>query len=117
MDDDEESTHAVPAPEGRREAAEHASDLARMAGANADATWGDQPAARSRVPGVLTGDLGPKGEVASQLRDLSRRERATYGEVPHGSVEPGGFGLLLLPMLGIAALLVLVVVLAGWLLA
>jgi len=115
--DDDASTPVEPTPEGRREASDHAGDLKRMASDAADATWGDQPTGKVRVPGVLSGDLGPKGDVSSQLRDLSRRERATYGEVPHGSVEPGGARLLLLPMLGIAALLVLLVVLAGWLLS
>ena len=94
------------------------SDLGRHAEDARNSTWDDQEVGRHVIPGVVSGDLGPKGRVSAQLRDLSRRERQSYGEVPRGTTHgDGGLRYLLLPMLGIAALLILVVVLLGWLLA
>lgn len=88
---------------------QHAADAAK-------ATWDDQEVGRHVIPGVVSGDLGPKGRVSAQLRDLSRREKQSYGQVPRGTTHgEGGMRYLLLPMLGIAALLLLVVVLIGWL--
>lgn len=115
--DDDAATDERAADPSRTDAAARASDLAAMSDAASDATWGEGDAGRNVVPGVLSGDLGPKGRVSAQLRDLSRRERSSYGEVPPGAVQPGGFGLLLLPMLGIALALVALVALVGWLLS
>ncbi len=92
-------------------------DLERHADDARDSTWDDQEVGRHVIPGVVSGDFGPKGRVAAQLRDLSRRERRSYGQVPRGTTHGDGLRYLLLPMLGIAALLILVVVLLGWLLA
>ncbi|MCW2928970.1 MAG: hypothetical protein JWM86_2938 [Thermoleophilia bacterium] len=118
MEDDPDTPRdATPPPHERRDAAARAGDLQRMSAEADDATYGSTPEGRTIVPGVLSGDVGPKGTVASQLRSLSRRERSSYGEVPPGSVSPGGFWMLLLPMLAVAALLIGVVVLLGWLLS
>ncbi len=91
-------------------------DLDQHAKAAKDATWSDQEVGRHVIPGVVSGDVGPKGRVSAQLRELSRREKSSYGDVPRGTTHgEGGFRYLLLPMLGIAAVLLLVVVLIGWL--
>lgn len=99
----------------RRDAAARSDDLDRQAREAADATWGETGSARARVPGVLTGEVGPKGTVGSQLRDLSRVERITRGEVPPGAVDPQGGRLALLTMLGIALLVLLLAIGLGWL--
>lgn len=114
MPDQPSNSDATPEHD-RRDAGTRAADLARLAEANDEATFGDEDGARTLVPGVLSGDVGPKGKVSSQLRGLSRRERATYGEVPRGTTSPGGFLMLLLPMLAVALVLLGIVVLLGWL--
>ena len=114
-DADADASAALDPSLDRRDAAARSGDLARMAEANTEATFGTTDAASSRMPGVISGDVGPKGKTSAQLRALSRSERATYGEVPTGSVSPGGAKLLLLPMLAIAAFLIALVVLLGWL--
>lgn len=115
MDDEPSQPAPAPEPDGR-DSKTRAGDLARLADASADATYGeDEKTGRAMVPGVLSGDVGPKGRVSAQLRGLSRRERATYGEVPRGAVAPGGNRFLLLPMLGIPLLLLALVALVGWL--
>ncbi len=96
---------------------QRAEDLERMAADAEDATYGETDARRARVPGWLSGDVGPKGKVSAQLREGSRTERATYGEVPRGSVAPGGARLLLIPLIVIALALLAVVALLGWLLS
>ena len=91
-------------------------ELDEHAKAATDATWENQEVGRHVIPGIVSGDLGPKGRVSAQLRDLSRREKSSYGEVPRGTTHgEGGLRYLLLPMLGIAAFLLLVVVFIGWL--
>lgn len=113
--------HDDPSTGSQPDAAEaHArqlGDLQRLAEANATATWGDSDRDRVRVPGILSGDVGPKGKVAAQLRSLSRSERATLGEVPYGTNVPGTGRLVLLPLLAIAVVLALVVALIFWLAA
>jgi hypothetical protein len=119
MDDDaSQPTPHEPDPAlDRRDAAARAGDLAKMSEAADDATYGADETGRRIVPGVVSGDVGPKGRVSAQMRSLSRKERATYGEVPRGTVAPGGSLLVLVPMLVIAALIILFVVLVGWLLS
>jgi hypothetical protein len=91
-------------------------DLDKHAEEVTDATWDDQEVGRHVVPGIVSGDLGPKGRVSAQLRDVSRRERQTYGQVPRGTTHgQGGLRYLLLPMLGMALVLLLVAVLIAWL--
>lgn len=90
-------------------------DLARMAEEARDATFGETGEGRVVVPGVLSGDVGPKGRIASQHRALSRRERATALDVPPGSASPGGLAFLLVPMLLLAALVLGAAVLIAWL--
>jgi hypothetical protein len=92
-----------------------ADDLARMARAADDATFGDGDTPRARMPGTLSGDFGPKGIVSARHRELSRTERAARSEVPRGTVEPGGMSYLLLPMIAIALVLLVLVALLGWL--
>lgn len=87
--------------------------LRELADANREATFGETGAGRSIVPGVISGDVGPKGRVSAQLRDLSRSERQRLGEVPRG-VQADGTGryvlgailLVVLALIGVLALLV-----------
>lgn len=95
---------------------DQAADLDRMAADARDATWGSGHSPRSSMPGLLSGDLGTKGTIAAQHRELSRRERASHSRVPSGAMHEGGARYLLLPMLGIAAGLLLLVVALVWLL-
>lgn len=104
-----------PSTPERTDAAARAGDLARMSREAEEATFGDKDAARARMPGVLSGDLGPKGVVSARHREQSRVDRAARSEVPYGAVEPGGLGFLLLPMIAIALALLAFVVLIGWL--
>ncbi len=99
----------------RTDAAGQAENLEEHAEAATEATWDDQEVGRHVIPGIVSGDLGPKGRVAAQLRDLSRRERSSYGQVPRGTTHGDGLRILLLPMLGIVVVLLLVVALIGWL--
>lgn len=96
---------------------EHQHDLRRMADEASDATWGDTPKGRVIVPGVLSGEVGPKGRISAQMRSISRTERAQYGEVPPGAVAPGGHLLLLVPMVVFALVVLALAVLLGWLLS
>lgn len=116
-----------PGRHDHRTAADRSGDLSRMASDARDATFGADPGTdagpdrlpggqgRARLPGVITGDLGPKGSVAHDMRALSRRERAGRGEVPSGTVVPGGGRFLLAAMLGIALVLLALAILIGWL--
>lgn len=99
----------------RDDAAARSEDLARMARAAEEATFGDGDTPRARMPGTLSGDFGPKGIVSARHRELSRAERAARSEVPSGAVAPGGLTYLLLPMIGIALVLLALVALLGWL--
>lgn len=113
--DEDPSEPSQPAEPKRSDPAARADDLARHAAAAADATFEDDEDARQRmVPGVLSGDVGPKGRVSAQLRDLSRKERSSYGEVPRGTMVPGGGRLLLGMMLGFAFVLLLLALFIGW---
>ncbi|MCW2924543.1 MAG: hypothetical protein JWM98_1947 [Thermoleophilia bacterium] len=103
------------APHERRDAEARAGDLDAMARSAQDATFGTTDGSRTVVPGVLSGDVGPKGQISAQMRANSRKERATYGEVPPGSVAGGSGKVLLLPMLAIGFGLIALVVLVGWL--
>jgi hypothetical protein len=114
---EQDDDHAHGEPHERRDAAARAGDLDAMAGDAADATYGDTDERRARVPGWLSGEVGPKGKVSAQLRENARTERPAHGEVPRGTVSSGGAHLVLLPMLVIAVLLIAVVALVGWLLA
>lgn len=71
---------------------------------------------RIRMPGILSGDIGPKGEVSAQHRDLSRTQRRRLGDVPQGGVAPNSALILLAPMLFIVVLLLALAALLGWLL-
>lgn len=123
MDDESpspgESDAATPSsgaaePE-RRDAKAKAENLDAIAGANEQATWENQEIGRHVIPGIVSGDLGPKGRVSAQLRDLARREKSSYGEVPRGTTYgDGGFRFVLLPMLGIAVVCLMVVALMWW---
>ncbi len=111
MDDEPHS----PGVDHAFDARANAENLDAHADAVTDATWADQEVGRHVVPGIVSGDLGPKGRVSAQLRDLSRRERSSYGEVPRGTTHgDGGFRYVLLPMLAIAFVLLLVVALIMW---
>ena len=92
-----------------------AGELRRLAAANEEATWGDSERSAIRVPGLISGDVGPKGKVGAQLRALSRAERRNLGEVPSGTVVPGTGRFVLLPLLIIAFVLVLAVAAIIWL--
>lgn len=116
MDDGARDDPADEAAQERRDAAARPEDLERQARDAADATWGDTGSRRARVPGVLTGEVGPKGTVGSQLRDLSRAERAARSEVPPGAVDGPGGRLALATMVGIALLLLVGIAALGWLL-
>ena len=89
--------------------------LHEIADVNSDAMWGDTDAGRAWVPGVVSGDLGPKGKVAAQLRHTSRSERRTYGEVPYGVAAPGTGRYVLIGIFGVVAVLIGVVALIFWL--
>jgi hypothetical protein len=108
-----------PAPEyERHDAAAPAADLARRAQAATDATFSeDESTGRTLVPGVISGDVGPKARIAAQHRALSRTERTTYGDVPRGTVVPGGGLLLLVPLVVFALVILAVVFGLGWLLS
>lgn len=110
MDDD--SAPDVPDVSGTPDTARR--DLEQLAAANRDAMFGDRVSSHAGVTGLVTGDLGPKGDAATRLRRLSRRERAQRASVPRGSSIPGGSYVLLLPMLLIGATLIGAVVLIGW---
>ena len=114
---DEPDPGEAPPEQGRRDAAARAGDLDRMASEARDATFGEADTGRVRVPGIISGDLGPKGRIAAQHRELSRSQRDRLGEVPPGTVAPRGGLLVLVPLLLVALALVAVVVLLGWLLA
>ena len=112
--DEDPSEPSQPAEHGRSDAGARPENLEEHARAAEDATWGDSLTGRARVPGVLSGDVGAKGKVAAQLRDLSRTERSSYGEVPRGTVAPGGGRYILLLMFIVAFVLLGFVVLLGW---
>lgn len=112
--DEDPSEPSQPAEPRRSDAAARAEELEEHAGAAADATWGDSLTGRARVPGMLSGDVGPKGKVSAQLRELSRTEGSSYGEVPRGTVAPGGGRYILLMLFVIAFVLLGFVVLLGW---
>jgi len=106
-----------PSPsEDQPDRATRSGNLRRLATENREATWGDTDGARGVVPGIVSGDVGPKGRISAQLRGLSRRERAA-GDVPPGTNVDGTGALMLGVMLAIAFALIVVVVLVGWLLA
>jgi hypothetical protein len=95
---------------------DQAADLDRMAADARDATWGTGSSPRSKMIGLFSGDFSTKGTIAAQHRELSRRERASHDRVPSGAMHEGGAKYLLLPLLGIAAALLLLVVVLVWLL-
>jgi hypothetical protein len=91
--------------------------LSEIADANEDATWGDTDAGKAWVPGVISGDLGPKGKVSAQLRHTARAERSQYGEVPYGAIAPGTGRYLLVAIGAVVLVLVAIVALIFWLAA
>jgi hypothetical protein len=112
---DEDPSQPVQPDEPRSsDAGARPEELEERAAAAADATWGESEGNRARVPGMLSGDIGPKGRIGAQLRELSRHERATYGEVPRGTVVSGGGRHILVLMFVIAFVLLALVVLLGW---
>lgn len=100
---------------GRSDASSRRGELDRMARQHAEATWGDGTARRSIVPGVVSGDVGPKGRISAGLRSLSRDQQASGDHVPRGTTARGGALLVLLPMLAVAATLFAIVGLVIWL--
>jgi hypothetical protein len=113
--DEDPSEPSNPSEHQRSDAAARPGDLAQHAKAATDATFEDDEDAKQRmVPGLLSGDVGPKGRISAQLRDLSRTERSSYGEVPRGTMVPGGGRLLLGMMLGFAFALLVLALLIGW---
>lgn len=88
--------------------------LHELADASREATFGDTGAGKAWVPGVISGDLGPKGKVAAQLRDLSRAERSRLGEVPRGVQSDGTGRYVLGAMALIVVVLVVLVALIVW---
>lgn len=90
-------------------------DLRRSAAANEQATWGDAERNRVRVPGILSGDVGPKGKVAAQLRSVSRAEMIRGGEVPFGTTVPGTGRVVVVAMAGIILGLLLIIGVVVWL--
>lgn len=98
-------------PHEAREAAR--GSLHELADASREATFGETGAGKAWVPGVISGDLGPKGKVAAQLRDLSRAERSRLGEVPRGVQADGTgryvLGAMLLIVIGLSAIVALLV--------
>lgn len=114
MDDGSRDDPEDQPPPERRDAAARSEELDLLAREAADATWGETGSRRGRVPGVLSGEVGPKGTIGSQLRDLSRAERASGGEVPPGAVDSHGGRLALATMVGLALLLLLVIAVVGW---
>lgn len=89
--------------------------LSEISEANSEATWGDTDGGRAWIPGVVSGDVGPKGKMAAQLRHTSRSERAKYGEVPYGVNAPGTGRFLIAAMGGIVLVLAAIVALIVWL--
>lgn len=86
-----------------------------LAEANSEATWGETKSGKTWVPGVISGDLGPKGKVSAQLRGLSRVEREHIGEVPYGmQVEDSG-KYVFIAIFSILLVLSAIVALVWWL--
>jgi hypothetical protein len=112
---DEADASRADAGEDPDEHERQSGELRRLAAANEDATWGDADRSRLRVPGVFSGEVGPKGKVSAQLRSLSRAERGTLGSVPYGTTVPRTGRLVLIPLLLIAAALLALVALLVWL--
>ncbi|MCW2949604.1 MAG: hypothetical protein JWN41_617 [Thermoleophilia bacterium] len=114
MHDESPPTQTDATGEDPDEHASRVGKLRQMAKANEAATWGDAERAKLRVPGIVSGEVGPKGKVSSQLREQSRVERATSSEVPFGATTPGSAHLVLLPLLLIAVGLLGAVALLVW---
>ena len=70
---------------------------------------------RRKLPMVTVGSAGGRTDPTQvRVRDLSRTERSSYGEVPRGTMVPGGGRLLLGMMLGFAFALLVLALLIGW---
>lgn len=116
MDEDPSQPSQQPAEPERPDAAARAGDLARHAAAATDATFDDDEATSRRiVPGVVSGEVGPKGRISARMRDLSRTANAEYGEVPRGTTSDGGGRYLLATMLALALGALALAALIGWL--
>jgi hypothetical protein len=116
MDEDPSQPSQQPAEPERSDAAARAGDLAAHAKAAEDATFDDdEDTARRIVPGVFSGDVGPKGRISAQMRDLSRTAQAKYGEVPRGTTTDRGGRYLLGTMLALALGAAALALLIGWL--
>jgi len=95
-------------------------DLAKVAAAQRDAVWGtpneQRPGKRKGLPfvaRVFTGEIGPKGEINSELRKLRLGHRNEH--IPRGTVISGGGFLIFLALLVIVAIAVGLLVLLYWL--
>ena len=106
----------------RRDAGSRRGDLARQARQAEDATFAGEEAdgaggGLDRIPGagLVTGDLGPKGRIASRHRSLSRRASLDREEVPPGTTTPGTGRYLLATMLLLALGALGLALLIGWL--
>lgn len=98
------------------DAAARRDDLARMAAEQADAVWSDDAPARRPVRAIswMSGDIGPKSDIAAGLRGLSVDARRHGGEVPYGTVAPGAGRYLLGAMLLLVALIAALLALMWW---
>lgn len=110
MEDETSNADRDEPPAGRP----GAHDLARLAKQQQEATWGETGAARGAVPGVLSGDVGPKGRVSAQLRSLSREQRGAGSVVPRGTTSGTGGGTLLAAMLLVAVAIFALAGLVAW---
>lgn len=89
--------------------------LAARAEAAEAATWSSGDEGPGPMPGLLAGEVGPKGHAGARLRELSRTERASWGDVPRGTTSPGTGRYVLGAMLCVAVVLLLAAALIGWL--
>lgn len=96
-------------------------DLERVAAASADAVWapGDEgatPGTRRNIPGLglVSGDIGPKGQVAHRLREVAREEALHGGRIPYGTSVPGTGRYVIAALLAIVAVAVAILALLAW---
>lgn len=103
-----------------RSATERAADLTTEAQVQNDAIWSSPSARRSHrsaLLGYITGEVGPKGDVSANLRELSRSQRTRLGaDVPHGTTTPGTGRYILAAVAALIALLSGFVAVIAWLL-
>ena len=111
-----------PIPDEPRDLAGDATtrnDLSRVAAAQRDAVWGaiDDRTVGARkglpfVARVLTGEIGPKGEITSELRKMRVGRRAEH--IPRGTIVSGGGFLIFLTLTIIVGVAVALLALLLW---